>query len=374
MRVYGPCKFDDQRLRLGEIPIGVFTAQLAYDEGELEGVIDICRRIWHFLLQASGIVDFHGLIRFDGVPSFVGANGDYLGRLMLRALYEVNTNAPECGMASAMFSYKYPDMPSINTAALIALQMNMYQEGKEPIAFVLGTHDCDVKYAWGRIYFQALRAAGLNVCMKTPDEVMRNPPKVLYCVGDVRQHGESQYEERFVRWLMDEFRGTVLNSLHRDLNLGNKGLLLDALYRTDLGYLIGEGSRHLLTQEDINWSLEKVPGGLRFDHLVLKPDDGKSGEGVTFGYKEKRTTWRKKVTKARITQQYSLWEKQLLPMVNIRGQDLAMDLNPAFWVDVQSGVFEYMYTIARVQPWESYERQGTNNVATGAGFIAANRF
>jgi len=238
------------------------------------------------ICMESKVSNFHGFIRFDTVPKFILEQDiDGLGAPQLQGLYEINTNSPECIAAGVQLHRAYPELSSINAPGLIARQVNTTFGKTEKIIMVVGTQSCDLKRAWADQYLLMLKSSGLNIEMRTSHNVMLDPPDLLYVFGDVRRSGGSQFDTPFVDWLYNDFTGETINTCSNDYDLGDKGLLLDSLKETDLNYLVGEQSRHLKGNDDIEWSLEMDGRQPRYKELVFKPNNGKSGEKVIHGIK-----------------------------------------------------------------------------------------
>ncbi|PID52628.1 MAG: hypothetical protein CR972_00955 [Candidatus Moraniibacteriota bacterium] len=356
---------DDNKIRIGNMRIGMFTGSFVLEDCERDRVIKTCKKIWRHLRRERRYgVDPMGLHRFDLVPAFARSDdlvAENLGGLYIKGIYEVNGHSPECLAAASMIRHHYPHIPCVNAAEIVAERiLDVY--GDVPIAFVVGQGSA-LKASWYQYLVNDLVAAGLNITIMTPKEVMKKKMKHMWRWGDARINGENDYvfSRGFVEWLHTQNEHIIFNRVLRtEDDVTNKSLLLSSS-DPDVAILLGENRP--LDNNSIWWSVDQ------HDHqrLMAKPDGGSSGKGLIFGEQHPTTAWideLQKVLKGG-KQKYSLWETQWLPSVTIDGEDFAIDFNPAFWIDGDD--IEYLYTIIRVDFYERYRQERKINVSQGAG-------
>lgn len=347
-------------------PVGLFTGKFSWETPEEKvDMVAVCERIWGHVGGPTS--NFTGMIRFDLVPQFVGGpDGESLGILDTRGVYELNAHSPECGPAITSMLAQVPTMCRVCDGVANIIARNMKEAwGDRKISAVVG--NSPITQDGAQSFIEALRGHGLNIELMTPDEAMAAEPKFVYRLGDARLgNGVSHFDPRFTEWLHQRPRETVINTiLEPKKDISRKNLLLtsaDAELRT----LFGE-NRALTDQRDIEWSLESEEGGRsRHRNLVLKPDGGASGHDIYFGGCHSQSDWEAELnTRLDEGGGWSLWEQKWLPCIAIGGKRLVIDLNPAFWV--HDGVLYYMYTILRVDLWDRYRVARRINVAQGAG-------
>jgi len=354
-------------LQLAGRPVGVVQGLVVISEEEKKVLINLARKIWQQLIKVSP--NFIGLIRFDLVPSFsfpeveVSSWKDMaafdLGDLKITGVYEVNAHSPECAAAVSALHKVLPHLreyqPKVCDLLVQAIKKTF---GNEKIIFVRG--EGPVKKAWGDVFFENLRKAGLNIISMKPEEVVSTSPPLLWRWGDVCfGQGHSEYHRGFENWLRSySYKGTVFNTIPISGDPSDKSLLLgDTLVE-----LVGRG--RLLRQETLEWGIREQ------ENLVCKPLRGSSGNGIKFGRKEKSATWVKILQESLVTGGYGLFEARWLPKVILPGVgEFALDVNPAFWVNGSS--LQYLYTVVRIDHWWRYWQRGTINVAQGAGFAGS---
>jgi hypothetical protein len=194
----------------------------------------------------------------------------------------------------------------------------------------------------------------LEVIPMENEKIKEVKPSPLYRWGDVRFGEFSEFSPDFQKWLLEAQNNSVLvfNTIPTEPNqdVGSKRFVFNS--KTD--YLLD-------SENDISFLQN-----LNKDNYVLKPLRGHGGEGIVFGRKIKENEWVKRLKEAVAKGGYGLSKAQWLPKVKIKDNFYAFDLNPAFWV--QNGEIEYLYTIARIENYESYWQRGMINVAQGAGF------
>ncbi len=354
--------FDHGAITIGDMAIGAFLGTFSFVGDERERMIKSCKKLWsHVLSECPGVKPF-GLYRFDLVPHFANADksveGD-IGALSIGGVYEINGHAPECIAASSVMRHKLPKVNCFDAVKKVAMYLSKYF-GSNTIAFVVG-YKSSTKYHWYKYFVNDLIAHGVNVVIMSEREVMLNAPDIVWRWGDARKDGESHYSQEFVDWLFEQDKSIVFNAiLEPEKDVSNKKFLLQS---TDpfVSELIGKNRS--LTEESIWWSVDENS----HCNLIVKPDGGASGNDIVFGECHYETTWIDKLREL-LTQNvsYSLWETRWLPCVHIAGQRLAIDINPAFWVDGEK--IEYLYTIIRVDNYATYRHdRKTINVAKGAG-------
>ncbi len=337
---------------LGDMNINFFSAIPQYEDWERKMVIVICQKIWRMVMEKSGNPDFRGFVRFDLVPSFAGEILDIAG------IYEINTHQPECMIASA----------KINNFRIVEIVAEEIRSvfGNQSIAIVMGKNP--LKNAWGGDFLRMLKIRGrLNISVVSEDEAMKMKSGILWRIGDARLNGaESHFSPKFVKWLSVQEEVEVFNSFCGESDPGRKDFLL----RSDdpeIARILGDN--RLLTKDSVLWALQNR------NNLVLKPNEGGSGNGVYFGRDYDGEEWHRILENCLRQQkkagnekpQYALWEKNFLSKIEICGQEIAMDLNPTFWANGLK--LKYLYTVYRADSWERYFRTGVINVARGAGLF-----
>jgi hypothetical protein len=122
------------------------------------------------------------------------------------------------------------------------------------------------------------------------------------------------------------------------------------------------GDNRNLNSDTVSWSVDEQ----EYQALMAKPDGGSSGKGLVFGehYSERR--WMQKLREI-IEKKwpYSLWQTQWLPAISVGTERLAIDFNPAFWINGDE--ITYLYTIIRIDQYENYRTVRKINVSRGGG-------
>ncbi len=354
---------DNQRIHIGDMPIGVFTGSFVLEDEERERMIHTCRDIWaHVRQECNTDTNPLGLHRFDLVPAFARPRGNAgdLGALFVKGIYEINGHSPECLAAGSMIRHYYPDIPCVNAAEKVAQKITQTY-GHVPIAFVVGKGST-LKAHWYKYLVRDLIDANLDITVMTPEEVMKKEPPYVWRWGDVRVNGENDYKnsEEFTRWLYEQDRCTVFNRvLHRHEDVTNKSLLLSSPRPTVAALL---GDNRVLDEETMRWSTEEN----EYQALMAKPDGGSSGKGLIFGEHYSMRRWLQKLQDLVDNNvPYSLWQTQWLPAISVGHRKLAIDINPAFWIDGDN--LEYLYTIIRIDCYENYRTKRKINVSQGGG-------
>lgn len=358
----GGSVLDDSKIRIGDMPIGTFTGSFTLTQSERSRVINTCEKIWKHLRQERDGVDPIGLHRFDLVPAFARSNGSItgdLGELYIKGIYEVNGHSPECLAAASMIRYFYPHIPCIDAAGKVAEKITE-TFGNIEIAFVVG-YGSALKASWYEYLVKDLRSSGLDLTIMTPDEVMAKKPAYIWRWGDVRIDGENDYSNgRFTAWLYEQDECVVFNRVlrpHDDVT--NKSLLLSS-YDPEVAALLGDN--RTLDHTSMRWSTEEH----EYQALMAKPNGGSSGKGLIFGEHYSMRRWLQKLQ--HLIEEglsYSLWQTQWLPAISVGEERLAIDFNPAFWVNGDH--LEYLYTIIRIDRYENYRTVRKINVSKGGG-------
>ncbi|MCA9364738.1 MAG: hypothetical protein KC736_02495 [Candidatus Moranbacteria bacterium] len=359
---------DNTGLFLNNRPVRVFLGKITVSDPERKQMIDLCQKIWNDIFSRCRNPDFFGLVRFDLVPHLSGLpEGSFVGDLSFSGIYEVNCHSPEDLAAFCAISETFSALDSVNPVRILVERLRTWSDDKK-IGFLSGS--CLVKDSWRDSYVVALRSHGLDLCLLdpcNPKTFLWNGP--VYRWGDYRETGCTQYpkDSDFRRWLLNlSEKGLVANPVfpsHYDPS--NKFFLLGSS-ESEMGRFLGN-NRQLLSREDFDWSLDHVHGQHRYCGLVLKPDNGASGDGVYFGNNYKTDEW-SQLCFGLIDQHYSLWERKNLPRTVVDGTDYAFDFNPTFWVE--NGHLHYSHSLVRMCPWDKYLKHGILNVSKGAGFFA----
>jgi len=344
--------FLSKGIKLGDKNISTVDGLLYMERDEKEAIIDYSRKVYREVLEKTGFRDFKGHVRVDLVPKvtdFRRTKEGYSWKLGIGGIYEINANAPECGAATAALHHNRPELALYqpDPAERMVEVLNGHV-GEKTVAFVIGKGV--VKREWGRFFMGSLYEKGLKIKEISPREMGKHD--VVWRFGDVRSEGYTEFppsfREELIRKQEDSF---VLNSVPRssEEDIGNKA------------YLLGSGERSLETEEDILWALGKKD-------LVAKPYNGASGKGIVFQRNCSKKEWEEKL-RSFVGKGYGLYRAKWLPKLEIDEieQGVAMDISPSFMANGER--LDYLYTIARVENYESYINRGTINVAQGAGFV-----
>lgn len=345
----------NRKTPLGDMTIGAFLGAFYWEGRELEELKRICQKIWEEVYVRAGFPEFMGLIRFDLVPNFIKPNGS-LGEMRVSGIYEINVHSPE-ELAGISALEHFTGIYSLNDPSVIFANKLKKVFGKEKIVFVCGNNL--LKREWGGIFFDKLRSLGVNIERMSPEEVMRNPPKILFRYGDVRDIGPNHFDLTFSKWLMSQRKSRLIfNTIPNGVDLGDKSFLLSSDDQ-ELSKIFGE-NRRLLSNDDISWSIDQG-----HHEFLVKPNKGASGDGIYFGENYEPSEWRRILQRMLSHERYSIWQTRWLPEIFVGESSLAIDTNPVFWAN--NGNIEYLYTIVRADSYESYRSRGEINVAKGAG-------
>lgn len=359
IEVTGKRLFDCETVNLRGNNVGIFLGKFSWEKDERAELIQTCRMIWDHLVKRTEAFDFTGLIRFDLVPAFAPSNGTgSVGHMYTGGVYEINGHSPECIAAAAVLNNFFPELQ--NNAVELAAKKILDTFGDEEIAFVAGS--CLIKNEWKKFLIDELKKFGLSLHIMTEKEVMESPPPILWRWGDARlSNGVSHYSPKFTRWLFSQNESFIFNSILSGKNdFSNKMHLLSS-DNPNMARLLSDNSS-LKRVEDVWWSVDVK------DHhnLLLKPNRGASGDGIFFGEDMYASEWIALVQKKLQEGGYSIWQTNWLPKLSFGKEDIAIDLNPAFWVN--NGTIEYLYSIVRVDNYAHYRLEEKKmNVAKGAG-------
>lgn len=360
----GPDKlFIDDRIFLEDKSVAVLNGSLEFFQKEIDAIIAFSKFIVENAHEKAGRPDFTGVVR----PDLIHEISDD-GEVEPVGVYEINGGSPECNLVAALLDKCIPGYNNFDPVSVLVEKIRETFGDSEEIAFVIGTSNCKVKRVWGDIFIKKLRDLSLNIVVKTEEEVMRERPEYVWRYGDARRNGVTHYSPEFTRWLLDERtreRCVIFNTpLEADRDFSNKIFLLES-DNPDIAKFLGK-NRKLLDGSDIRWSLEND----RFRRLVMKPNQGASGDNITFGRNIINGCEWERIANRNMKnhQPYSLWEARFLPKMragNSHDVHVALDLNPTFWF--HEGVLHPLYMICRIDYYEEYINRGTINVAQGAG-------
>ncbi|MGM0439126.1 MAG: hypothetical protein ACQEP3_01675 [Patescibacteria group bacterium] len=339
--------------------VRVLNGSFTISKREKDRIIDFATQTWNRIWNQVRTDHFVGHIRFDLIPGLTRevaqSNGNEydLGSLSIRGVYEANVHTPECAPAVSAQHKAFPKLSEMQPSATQRLAKrikNSFSTEKIYLAWGSGK----VKEEWGADYLEDMNQV-LNVTPMDKDEIVRNRPSPLYRWGDVRFGKFSEFPQRFQKWLLEAQNDSVLvfNTIPGESkeDVGNKRFVLNPA-----------ADDFILESVD---DLAKVKG-LNKDNYVLKPLRGHGGKEIVFGRKVSNKQW-EEVLKEKVQQgSYGLCKAKWLPKIKINDEFYSFDLNPSFWVE--DGNIEYLYTIARVEKYESYWQRGMINVSQGAGF------
>ncbi len=322
---------------------------------EKKEIISYSKKVYQRVYSKTK-TEFTGHIRLDLVPgirNFEKTSRGYKWDLFIRGIYEINSNAPECGAATAALHHGFPELARFqpSPAERIVESLNG-QIANKRVGFIIG--EGIVKKEWGSLFMKEMEKRGLRV-----ERIEMNQIDNYECVwrfGDIRS-GEaySEFPEWFKKALCEKQRGGsfILNTVAEtpEEDIGNKY------------YLMGKNDRELLDEEDLRWAVEDGRD------LVLKPFRGASGKGIVFKKGCRNTEEWKGVLKKRLNRGFGLFEAKWLPRLAVDevNDGIAIDISPSFLAN--GSEITYLYSIMRVEKYSEYEKRGTINVAKGAGFV-----
>ncbi len=338
---------------LNELEISTVNGLFQISKQEREMIVNYSKSLYKRVIKKVGINDFVGHIRMDLVPevtNFKAIEEGYDWTLRIKGVYEVNSNSPECGAATAFLHEKKPDMAQKQPSpAKRIADCNLFNSEikNNKIIFFIGKGP--VKRSWGPYFMNSLKEKGLNLKIGEGIEDVENSD-YIWRFGDVRKEAFSDFPRNFCEKLIKkQEKAFVLNTICEDYNdFGNKKFLLSS------------NERVLKSDEDIRWAVEKRD-------LVLKPFRGTSGQGIIFGSKVSDEKWREALEEKR-GKGYGLFESKWLPKLDIDEVEsgIVVDIAPSFFA--KGDEIEYLYSIARVMPHDLYQEKGVINVSEGGGF------
>ena len=343
------------KFKVGKKKINAFQGYLKITKEERNLVTSKAQKLWKRVLKKSGMDHFEGLIRFDFVPEFnkdpVIKNSIIdLGQLSVKGLYEINTHSPEGVACDALYRKSFAKLQGHTPKAAKKLANHLSRAYGNEITMVRGRNLA--KESWGDVFVQALRNYGVDVSLKNPNEVMEKRPDLLWRWGDVDFKKEfNEYDDDFQRWLIGQDDMKIINTIpeSREVDVANKKL-------------IARKKDFILNGPE---SLKKA---LRLpkNNYVLKPLRGASGKGIVFGELESESRWINTIKKAHRRGDYGLFKKMMLPKIKVNGLSITMDFLPAFYAHGED--LSHLYSLVRLEPWESYFSRKTINVAQGGGY------
>ncbi|MGM0439127.1 MAG: hypothetical protein ACQEP3_01680 [Patescibacteria group bacterium] len=342
---------------VGDQKINALQGYLEITKKEKKKVIKKAEDIWKNIFEKSGMDYFEGHVRFDFIPKFKGkarrkGSEIRLGEISIKGIYEVNTHSPEGVACDALYRRKFPEISSYTPSAGKQLAKKLLETYDSKLTMVRGSNLA--KSSWASAFLDELSANGLNVSVNKWADAQKNPPSTLWRWGDVDFKGEfNEYSDDFQKWLYKAQNNysRVINTIpeSRNADIANKKLLA--------------------SEEDIvlnsNHKLEKAML-VDKDNYVLKPLRGASGKGILFGEDVSKDKWRIILRKATKKGDYGIFEKILLPKIEVNNLSITMDLLPSFFANGKD--LTYLYSLVRVEPWESYFSRKTINVAQGGGY------
>ncbi|MDD2913464.1 MAG: hypothetical protein WCR84_02390 [Candidatus Paceibacterota bacterium] len=333
-------------LDLGGKKINVYDGEVRISKKEIEKIVAFCKPLWEEIVKKTENFNFKGIIRFDLVPSFssfVKNNGfvDF-GEISFCGIYEINAHSPEC--CSALCAMNKKGIMVIPIWERIAKEIKMHF-GKR-ILFIKG--ESLLKREWGDDFIDLLKKEGLEL------EVLRHPYNCLenannlpiWRWGDVRfSETEDEFPIEVQNWILRQQKEKVpvfnTVSFLPEKDAGRKDILSSDLFAGPLSDFNGE-------KED----------------FVIKPLRGSSGKGIVFGRLADDQVWQKAINGVREGKN-GLYKGMWLPRLPLNGKEAALDFNVAFWANGPD--LSYLYSIIRMDDWDSYWKRGVINVCQGGG-------
>ncbi len=344
---------------VGDKNIRALQGYFKMSEKELKRTVETAENLWDMIFRISNLDEsFRAHIRFDFIPQFLGVpqkteNGYYLGNLVIKDTYEINTHSPECMSCDALFEESFPEIARHTPSATRQLAKGLKKiYGKEKISMVKGS--AVTRDTWINPLKKILKEEGVDVELISPEKAKEKQPSLLWRWGNIDFSGEyGEFESGFQEWLFEAQKEiSVFNTvLKKEDDPASKGFLKksdEIILRTD---------------DDLKKALS-----LEKDDCVLKPLLGTSGKGIVFGEKVSKSDFDKAVEEAYKKRGYGVFRKNLLPKINLNGSDFCftMDFLPSFFV--VGSKLEYLYTVVRMEPWESYRKNLLINVLQGGGY------
>jgi len=339
--------------------IGAFQGYPLVEKKELIGVIRRANEVWKRVYSLAKVDSFTGHVRFDFVPEFnsevrkEGLSFD-LGDLSVDHLYEINAHSPEGAACDSLFGRVFPDLAGNRPSAAKKLAQTISEFVFSDISMVKGVGPA--KDSWISYFFNDLRKTGLSVNLKSPDQIKKEDPKLIWRWGDIDFRGVfNEYDLDFQKWMLSaQKNGTfIINSLPQKMesDVANKK------------FLATEDDLILEEREDF---LKALNSSDKKNDYVLKPLRGSSGKGIVFGDRKTENEWKDILVEAYNFGGCGLFKKKLLPKIDIGKESIAMDFLPSFFA-VNEELY-YLYTLVRMEPWESYIKERTINVVRGGGY------
>ncbi len=349
----GEDEFLSDVVDLGEEKISTVNGLFYLTAAEKREIIEYSKTAYQKVLERSDTDNFFGHIRVDLVPeisNFRHIENGYEWDLSIKGIYEINSNAPECGAATAALHANHSKLAKFqpDPAKRIIKSLNGHING-EKVAFVIGRGA--VKKEWGYFFMKSLRDKGLNVKKATPEEAVDYD--CVWRFGDIRDGSYSEFPDYFRNKLIKKQKDSlVLNTVPEspEKDIGNKRFLLN--YPEE---------QELRDREDALWAI-------RQSDRVLKPLRGTSGKGIYFQENFSDSQWRKKLLES-IGKGYGLYKAKWLPKLNIEEVEngIVMDVSPSFLAKGRE--LDYLYSISRIEEHGTYKKRKTINVAKGGGFV-----
>jgi hypothetical protein len=342
--------------KVGNQKINALQGYFEISEEEKNRVVKKAEDLWKKVLRKSGMDNFEGHIRFDFIPEFKekaerkGSVID-LGKLSIKGIYEINTHSPEGVACDALYRKHFPELRDYTPSASKNLAESLLATYSKQITMVKG--DNLAKKSWGDCFVNSLKEFGLKMEEKKPEEIRTRRPGLVWRWGDIDFKKEyNEYEDDFQKWLLKQNGAMkIINTIPKSRNddIANKKLLAK---KEDL---------ILRDKKDLLKGLK-----LSKDNYVLKPLRGASGKGIVFGELVNEKEWKEVVLKAYQRGGYGLFKKIILPKIEVDELAITIDFLPAFYAYQEE--LTYLYSLVRVEPWESYFFRKTINVAQGGGY------
>ncbi len=344
---------------VGGNEIGALGGYFVVEKRELSKAVMKAQKIWSYIFANSGATeDFRAHIRFDFVPTFFGpvkksGNVYDLGALVMKDLYEVNSHGPECMSCDSLFRETFPEIAKYTPSASARLAKRLYEEYKgQEITMVRGRGS--TKDSWKEPLLKEVNSNGLSVVEMTEEEAVKKRPPLVWRWGNIDFNGEfSEYDNYFQRWLLKSQE--ELNVFNTVLGNGSTDIANKKLLATYLDIIL-----------DSKQNLEDALFCSKEDY-VLKPLLGTSGKGIVFGEDTHPEFWRKALLESYKKGEYGIFKKVMLPRLDLeRDVSITMDFLPSFFAE--GSKLHYLYTVTRVEPWNSYKERKKINVLQGGGY------
>ena len=343
-------------VNLGEKKISTVNGVFYLTSAEKREIIEYSRKVYQRVLERADTEKFFGHIRIDLVPeisNFRRIENGYEWDLSIKGVYEINSNAPECGAATAALHANHPKLAKLqpDPSKRIIKGLSDYING-DRVAFVIGRGA--VKKEWGYFFMKSLRDKGLNVTKATPKEAVNYD--CVWRFGDIRGGSYSEFPDNFRNKLIEKQKNSlVLNTVPESpkKDIGNKRFLLD--YPKEREIRVKKDALRAIK------NAEKMNG-------VLKPLRGTSGKGIYFQENFSFSQWKEKLLEV-VGKGYGLYKAKWLPKLDIGEVEngIVMDISPSFLARGRN--LDYLYSISRIEKYETYKKRRTINVAKGGGFV-----